>query len=303
MQEIRFFVAGKDVAAAEELLYALGASAVTLLEAGAVEFYEPLPGEMPLWPESFCCALFEDTDNSELIKMALENQLGQPLKNWQVQAVADTDWQRQLMANFQAQAFGEQQKIWIVPSWCEVPTAAETWLSLDPGIAFGTGEHPTTALCLAWLADHRQAIVGQKVLDYGSGSGILSIAAGKLGASRLYAVDNDPQALAATVKNAEANGLTVHACLPELLTEQGFAVIVANIYSRVLLALAGEFRRLLAPQGLLVLSGIWAHQQEQVASGFATPWQLLAQKEREGWGLLVLQKRLDGNAEPFQSIS
>ncbi len=293
MQELRFFISANDLTAAEELLYALGACAVTLLEAGDVEFYEPLPGEMPLWPESFCCALFEDTDNSELIKIALENQLGQPLKSWQVLAIADTDWQRQLMADFQAQAFGHDHKIWIVPSWCEVPKAAETWLSLDPGVAFGTGEHPTTALCLAWLADNRQAFVDKKVLDYGSGSGILTIAAGKLGASQLYAVDNDPQALEATSKNAEANALTVHTCLPEALTEQGFAVIIANIYSRILLELAVEFRRLLAPTGMLVLSGIWAHQRQTVAEGFAQDWEVVQEAELAGWGLLMLRLKTD----------
>lgn len=289
MQEIRFLIKAKDLEATEALLYALGAASVTLLEAGDIEFYEPLPGEMPLWPESFCCALFEDEHNAELIKIALENQLAEALENWQVVAVTETDWQRQLMADFQAQAFGEQQKIWIVPSWCEVPEEAETWLHLDPGLAFGTGEHPTTALCLAWLSDHRQAIVGQKVLDYGSGSGILTVAAGILGAAALYAVDNDPQALEATAKNAEANGVSVETCLPEALAEQGFAVIVANIYSRILLELAEEFRQRLHPNGLLVLSGIWAHQRQTVAEGFAKDWDVQEEAELAGWGLLVLR--------------
>src|SRR5690606_11288802 len=183
------------------------------------------------------------------------------------------------------------ERIWIVPSWHNVPpeaVQAPVCIRLDPGLAFGTGSHPTTHLCLAWLGDHVQT--GVSVLDYGCGSGILAIAASKLGASSVTGVDIDAQAVQSTLDNAEANQVDVQAVLPDALEPATFDLVVANILSNPLKVLAPMLCQRVAPGGRLALSGVLERQADEVAEAYA-PWiRLSVWRARDGWVCLHGQR-------------
>ena len=271
----------------EDALLELGALSVTLQDNADEPVFEPGIGETPLWSETRVVALFEEGTDPEAVIATLSGQL-QALPRWRAERVEDQAWERAWMDDFQPQRFGE--RLWVCPSWCEPPDPNGVILALDPGLAFGTGTHPTTALCLEWLDG--QPLAGATIVDYGCGSGILAIAALLLGAERAVAVDNDPQALIATRDNAERNGIAPErlvTCLPgELPAGIRAEVVVANILAGPLQQLAPTLNGLCAEGGRLALSGILNEQAEAVAAAYRPWFTLTAPTTRAEW------VRLDG---------
>jgi len=200
--------------------------------------------------------------------------------------VADQDWVRASQAQFQPLAVGP--RLWIGASWHEPPQAMPAVVRIDPGLAFGTGSHPSTRLVLAFLEDAVQG--GERVLDYGCGSGILAIAAAKLGAGRVDAVDVDPQAIAATRANAQANVVVVQACAPEALAPCRYDVVVANILALPLIVLAPALAARTEAGGAIALSGILESQGAEVATAYAPWFELRMVSVEEGWVLLAGKK-------------
>jgi ribosomal protein L11 methyltransferase len=268
-------------AVVEAALEALGALSITLMDSADVPILEPGVGETPLWPMISFEALFDaEIEQAELID-ALGDSLGS-LKPQQIQFrwVDDQDWERVWLDRFKPMPFGN--KLWIVPTGYAPPTQAQVVLHLDPGLAFGTGTHPTTAMCLQWLDG--LAWSDETVLDYGSGSGVLAVAALLLGAGAATAVDNDPQALLASAANAERNGVR------ERLLVQGIEAplarydrVVANILAGPLIDLAPTLMASLKPNGAFALSGILAEQAHWVERAYLPFAQQLSRAEQDGW--------------------
>lgn len=265
------FDSARDQAPAlEDALLELGAVSVTLQDNADEPVFEPGIGETPLWAQTRVLALFEEQAETDAVIAGLAQRLGQ-VPPWRAEQLADQAWERAWMADFQPMRFG--RRLWVCPSWCEPPDPNGVVLALDPGLAFGTGTHPTTALCLEWLDG--QQLQGATVLDYGCGSGILAIAALLLGADRAIAVDNDPQALLATRDNAERNGIAPERLLTYLPEQvpagQCAGVTVANILAGPLQSLAPTLAGLSANGAHLALSGILAEQAEAVSEAYR-PW-------------------------------
>jgi ribosomal protein L11 methyltransferase len=259
-----------------ERLDELGAVAVTFVGAGADEVLEPLPGEQPLWAVVRLEALFEIEADLRSIRQGLEAAGARVLD---VTLIEDADWQERWRAHAVRQRFGD--RLWVVPRDEPLPEDANATggaplavLRLDPGLAFGTGSHPTTRLCLTRLAT--LGLRGRRVLDFGCGSGILALAACLLGAREVVAIDHDPQALAATRDNAQYNGVGADQLRvgdQTLLDAAGvdagsFDVVVANILANPLVELASLLTRLLAPGGALVLSGLLVEQEGIIRSAY-----------------------------------
>jgi len=274
----------------EELSEALeetGALSITLTDKNDDPVLEPEPGTTPLWPDVIINALYDD---EQLAQLALQQfQQSHPQFNYSMNTVADQDWERAWMEDFKPQRFGH--RLWICPSWCEPPDPEAVNLILDPGLAFGTGTHPTTSLCLNWLD---QADLHDKtVIDYGCGSGILALAAIKLGATHVQAIDIDPQALQATKNNAERNAikdeyLTIG--LPAILTTP-VNTVIANILLAPLMRLANDFHTLLGDKGTLVVSGILTEQAPELIAIYRLLFDHLEQHNADGWSLLVFEKK------------
>ena len=261
-----------DSAAAEALSDAL-------VEAGA----QSVTVESPEGPRSVLSALFAPTgDPADSLRRALEACGQAPNLRYTVETVPDDDWVRRSQSQFTPIAL---DRLWIGASWHRVPASAELVLRIDPGLAFGTGSHPTTKLVLRFL--ERTLKGGERVLDYGCGSGVLAIAAGKLGASGIAAVDNDPQAVIVTHENSRANGVAVKACLPEALAPGRYDVIVANILAQPLIDLAPKLAAH-ADQGTrIALAGILDTQAAEVAEAYAGRFEMRVDARDEGWALLT----------------
>ena len=263
-----------------------GALSVTVEDAADDPVYEPLPGEIRTWPHNRVSALFPSAFDAVPLRETLTKLLGGHITGWRVEALAERDWERAWLDDFRPMRFGH--RLWVCPSNHEPPDPAGINLHLDPGLAFGTGTHPTTALCLEWLDGHAPPAT---LLDYGCGSGILAIAGLLLGADTAWTVDLDPQALTATRTNAERNGVTgrLHTRLPESVPDDlRCDLLLANILAGPLVTLAPGLAARLLPGGALVLSGILPEQADSVASAYR-PWcGELARSERDGW------VRLDG---------
>jgi len=259
---------------------------VTLEDADAGTVDEtPLFGEADhptaeLWPHSVANILLDaDADVPAVLAEAARLAGIAPPRDYRVETVAEQDWVRLTQSQFDPIPISP--RLWIVPTWHEAPDAAAINLKLDPGLAFGTGSHPTTRLCLRWLDAHLAG--GEMLLDYGCGSGILAIAAARLGAARVDGVDIDPQAVAAAVDNAALNGVEARFCLPGELPERQYDVVVANILTNPLKAmaplLAGRVRR----DGRLLLSGILAEQAQDVMDVYAEWFDFDPPATDEGW--------------------
>ncbi len=269
----------------------LGALAITLLDARDQPIYEPAPGKTPLWNRLTMQALFAGDADARTLLFALSAlQPGLDLSRAQVEQIDDRDWQRAWMDDFQPMRFGRQ--LWIVPSDHDVPEAAQATdaviLRLDPGLAFGSGSHATTALCLAWLEG--APLAGRQVLDFGCGSGVLAVAAARLGAGQVVAVDNDPQALTATADNAAANEVAQRLQIVAADDWQPAGdcdVVVANILANTLIELAPRLAAALTNDGLLALSGVLPEQQDEVVAAYAGLGIELATHEHDGWLLLA----------------
>ncbi len=252
-----------------ELLESAGAASVTLQDAADQPVLEPLPGETPLWDNLIMVGLFpaESDLTQVLLMLELQRNTG-AVSNIKLEQLEDKPWVREWMSNFHPMQFGE--RLWIYPSWSEPPDDASIKILLDPGLAFGTGNHPTTALCMEWLDG--EDLSGKTVLDYGCGSGILAIAAAKLGAGKIIATDIDPQALQATQDNAQRNGLpagAIHTCFPEDLEAVTYDIVVANILAGPLVKLSSSILGHLKPGGRLALSGILQEQVGMVSAAYA----------------------------------
>lgn len=264
----------------EDLMLELGAVSVTFMDAEDQPIFEPDLGTTPLWSQTHLLALFEGDTDAE----ALEQRV-QLLANglvYEVERLEDQEWERSWMDNFQPMRFG--QRLWIVPSWHEAPEPAAVNLLLDPGLAFGTGTHPTTSLCLQWLDG--EPVEGRQVLDFGCGSGILAIAALLLGAERAVGTDIDVQALEASRENANRNGIDptrFPLYLPADLPGEQADVVVANILAGPLVGLAEQITRLTRIGGRLALSGILAEQAEDVRAAYAGCFDLEPTATLDGW--------------------
>jgi ribosomal protein L11 methyltransferase len=279
---------------AEQLQFALedlGALAVTLEDAGDDALLEPAPGEQPLWRDSKVRALFDADADMGAVTAALHASLGEnaPLAP-ELVAVPDRQWETAWRAGFKPMRFGTH--LWVCPTDSEPPDAAAVIVRLDPGLAFGTGTHPTTALCLEWLAAEHPA--GKRVIDYGCGSGILAIAAAKLGATGVVAVDHDAQAITATRDNARANGVgqIVAATLSGESNDATGDVLIANILARPLTELAGRFANRVSPGGRIALAGVLENQGEALARQYARYFEMDEPLQRDGWILLSGTRRI-----------
>jgi ribosomal protein L11 methyltransferase len=260
-----------------ERLSESGAAAVTLEDAADQPIYEPDPGTTPLWRQTRVVGLFAAETDVE----ALAGEVCGTSSRWRVAPVEEKDWNRAWMDRFEPLRFGE--RLWIVPSWFEPPSPEAVNILLDPGLAFGTGTHPTTRLCLEWLDAHPPQ--DTTVVDYGCGSGILAIAAAKLGAARVVAVDNDPQALLATRENAKLNevGERIEANAPEERMEAAADLLVANILAKPLIELEPRFAKRLRAGGTVVLSGVLSEQAQEVIQAYAAHFAMHPPAELEGW--------------------
>lgn len=274
-----------------ELLFEqLGAVAVSLHDAADEPMLEPAPGETPLWQANRVTGLFTgDTDADALriaITQTLSDEIGDGLR---LERLGDRDWERAWLDRFRPMRFG--RRLWIRPSGHAVEQPDAVVVDLDPGLAFGTGTHPTTALCLRWLDAHD--LDGRDVIDFGCGSGILAIAALKLGARHAIGIDHDPQALLATrdnaLRNSVANALDV-----EHSEQSGGAaadIVIANILANVLIRLAPKIAGLLRPGAQLVMSGILQHQADEVMRVYAEQIEFEPTETDEDWVLLSGRRR------------
>ncbi|SFK25509.1 50S ribosomal protein L11 methyltransferase [Methylophaga sulfidovorans] len=255
-----------------------GAAAVTFEDDADQPIYEPDLGTTPLWTATRVVALFDAETNPDDVGNMLSTLVAD-IPPYRVEAVEDKDWEREWMDNFHPIQFGE--RLWICPSWHTPPAPDAVNIMLDPGLAFGTGTHPTTALCLNWL--DQADLKGKYVIDYGCGSGILAIAAALLGAERVIGVDTDPQALEATRANAERNGVEIEAYLPGDCPDEPCDLLLANILAGPLQTLAPLFATLTKPNAGLVLSGILQVQAQEVSDSYQSWFDMQAPAVKEDW--------------------
>lgn len=280
--QVRLAITPEQAETYEDALLEVGAVSVTFMDAEDQPIFEPDLGTTPLWSHTHLLALFEADTDADAVFAHLHLLTGAALPEHQAEVIADQDWERSWMDNFQPMRFG--QRLWIVPSWHAAPEPDAVNLLLDPGLAFGTGTHPTTALCLEWLDG--QDLEGCNLLDFGCGSGILAIAALLLGAKQAVGTDIDYQAIEASRDNAERNGIDASRLplyLPEQLPAEQADVVVANILAGPLVALAPQITSLVKPGGRLALSGILAEQGEDVAAAYAEAFDLDPLCIRDGW--------------------
>ena len=280
--QVRLAITPEQAETYEDALLEVGAVSVTFMDAEDQPIFEPDLGTTPLWSHTHLLALFEADTDADAVFAHLQLLTGAELPEHQTEVIADQDWERSWMDNFQPMRFG--QRLWIVPSWHAAPEPDAVNLLLDPGLAFGTGTHPTTALCLEWLDG--QDLQDSNVLDFGCGSGILAIAALLLGAKQAVGTDIDYQAIEASRDNAERNGIDASRFplyLPEQLPAEQADVVVANILAGPLVALAPQITSLVKPGGRLALSGILAEQGEDVAAAYADAFDLDPLCIRDGW--------------------
>lgn len=250
------------------MLTANGSQAVTYVDAKDTPMYEPKPGEIMLWPDTQVVGLFEaDVDMNGILKRLGKAKILGADFTYKLEPLEDKDWEREWMDNFHPMQFGE--RLWICPSWRDVPDPNAVNVMLDPGLAFGTGTHPTTALCLRWLDGID--MTNKTVVDFGCGSGILALAALKLGAKKVIGIDIDPQALQATEENARRNGVEdrLQVYLPENQPTLEADVVMANILSGPLLELQSIITGYCKSGGRIVLSGILAEQVNNIEQAYS----------------------------------
>ena len=250
-----------------------------LMEEGAQSVWIEEPGAPRIRVHAL---LAQDADSAALLGRAAA-ATGLAVPHFATRAIADEDWVRRTQAQFAPLCL--EDRLWIVPSWHDAPRdPGATVVRLDPGMAFGSGSHPSTRLVLGWLA--RRLGGGESVLDYGCGSGILAIAAAKLGAARVDGVDVDPQALATAVENARANGVALRVFPPERLPPGAYDVVVTNILSQPLIVLEPLLAARTRRGGRIALSGILSAQSAEVASAYAGDFTVHVAAAEEGWDLL-----------------
>lgn len=280
--QLRLAITPEQAPTYEDALLEVGAVSVTFMDAEDQPIFEPDLGTTPLWSHTHLLALFEADTDADALVAHLQLLTDGALPEHQIEHIEDQDWERSWMDGFAPMRFG--QRLWIVPSWHEAPQPDAVNLLLDPGLAFGTGTHPTTSLCLQWL--DAQPLEDCNVLDFGCGSGILAIAALLLGAPRAVGTDIDPQALEASRDNAQRNGIADErfpVYLPADLPQEPADVMVANILAGPLVSLAPQITSLVKPGGRLALSGILAEQADEVRATYAADFALDPTAVQDGW--------------------
>ncbi|MCX7099089.1 MAG: 50S ribosomal protein L11 methyltransferase [Methylococcales bacterium] len=260
----------------------LGAVSVTYMDAEDEPVYEPAIGETKIWSNTQVIALYElDADPGQIKSLVLQKFNNTDLHDWQLEAVDDQEWERAWMEHYKPMKFAD--RLWVCPTDQERYEPNTVCLTLDPGLAFGTGTHPTTALCLEWLASHE--VKDKTIIDYGCGSGILAVAAILLGGDCAHAVDIDPQAITATQSNALKNKVQdkINCYLPEQFSPFQADIVLANILAKPLIDMAGQIADLVAPGGQLVLSGILYEQAEAVISAYQPYINFRPLTQQEDW--------------------
>jgi ribosomal protein L11 methyltransferase len=268
-----------------DALMELGAVSVTFTETGEQEIFEPEIGTTPIWEQTRVMGLFDADVDLTPILLGLTQFLPEiPPSSYRVEQIEDKDWIREWMDQYKPMLFG--RNLWIVPSWLQAPDPQAVNLMLDPGMAFGTGTHPTTAMCLSWL--DLNAPQDLQVIDYGCGSGILAIAASKLGAKQVRGTDIDPQAITASQDNAERNQVGIDFQLVKNFKAQPADLLIANILAGPLKELATEFDRLVKPGGRLVLSGLLQSQADELVEHYRQfGFELDERKTQDEWALIA----------------
>ncbi|WP_417657679.1 50S ribosomal protein L11 methyltransferase [Pseudidiomarina aestuarii] len=287
MPWIQLTVAGSEQAAPHigELLEEQGAVAVTFRDAQDNPIFEPPRGEAVYWHETLITGLFDaEADLKPVIAALQASPHFTGGLDYKTDGLEDKDWEREWMDNFHPIRFGE--RLWVCPSWREIPDPAAVNILLDPGMAFGTGTHPTTALCLTWLDG--QDLTGKTVVDFGCGSGILAIAALLLGAERAIGIDIDQQALIASRDNAERNGVAdrLEVYLPSQQPELAADIVLANVLAGPLQDLASVISAYVGPQGDLVMSGILERQVSAVQAAYAPSFTFSPTQMSAEWAML-----------------
>lgn len=285
--ELAFDLEAPGAEAASDACFAAGALSVTLCEAreGENAVLEPAPGEVRLWPAIRLRALFPGEAGAATARRAVADALGLDPSTLDTRLIADRVWELEWREHFHAMRFG--RRLWVAPSHETVADTDAVVVRLDPGLAFGTGTHPTTAMCLEWLDAHLAR--GERVIDYGCGSGILALAAAKLGAARVECFDIDPQALAATAEGAAANGLADRVIVVHGAEElsRDADVLIANILAGPLRELAPRFAALVRASGRIVLSGLLEHEAVEVTETYRAWFDMRRFEVREPWAALA----------------
>ena len=286
-QELKFRVSSENALLVEEKLFSSGAAAVTFLDARNQPIFVEETDQMPLWEDICIVSLFsQDVNLDPIVQKLVHDHPAINSNDIDIHLINDQDWESKWMNDQKPQQFGN--RLWIYPSWITPSKNSVTNMILDPGLAFGTGSHPTTSLCLNWLDNN--LIPSQHIIDYGCGSGILAIAAALLGASKVYAVDNDPQAITATLSNMEKNRISnqsIQTFSPEALPHVKVDLLIANILANPLIQLSEIFSTLLKPSGKIVLSGILEEQVEKVSYHYRSYFELEEPQLNDGWALIA----------------
>tara|TARA_B100000029_G_scaffold19177_2_gene19229 strand:+ start:5512 stop:6393 length:882 start_codon:yes stop_codon:yes gene_type:complete len=286
-RQLKIQLKSEDASELEQTLFKSGALSISYLDAEDQPVFQKEPNSTPLWDNAFLLCLFDG--NVELDSLLADLKGNTRIlnnENLAVEVIEDKDWERSWMEDFKPMQFGE--KLWILPSWEIPPDPTAANLMLDPGLAFGSGTHTTTSLCLRWL--EKSAIDTKEVIDYGCGSGVLAIAAALLGAKKVHAVDNDPQAIAATLDNSYRNNIAegiITAYLPEALPELSPDILIANILAEPLIDLSLKFAGLVKPGGQIVLSGILEEQATSLLSCYKRSFDLDSPIIENEWVLIT----------------
>jgi len=290
---VRFDAPAREADAWSDALLGAGALAIDVADPAAgtpdetPQYGEPGEPGAALWPVSRLSALFAEGTDLPAALRAASAVVALPVPAHESYVVAEQDWVRATQAQFGPIRITEN--FWIVPTWVQPPQPDALNLRLDPGLAFGTGSHPTTCLCLEWMHEHVRP--GASLLDYGCGSGILAIAGARLGAGRVTGTDVDPQAMRASEENARANGIEATFVLPDALAPGSFEIVVANILANPLTLLAPALALRVRAGGRIALSGILEPQADAVAAAYARWFTIRSWKSRDGWVLLAGERR------------
>ena len=283
--QIEFNIAKDDLAETEKILESYQPLSISMQGFGEEKIYEPLPGEMPIWEKIRVKAMYQNIKNLSDLENEIINKTNiKILNNKVVKAIGKKDWQEEWMQSSKPMRFGE--KLWIYPDHLIDNLEGKVCVNLNPGLAFGTGSHPTTRLCLEWL--EKSNLDQKSVLDYGCGSGILGISAIKLGAKSVTAIDLDPQAVIASKNNAEKNHVQQEIEITDnnKTIEKNFNIIVANILAKPLIELAPYFYKKLNKEGAICLSGILEGQINIIKDAYLKYFNLSEIKIKDGWVMM-----------------
>jgi ribosomal protein L11 methyltransferase len=287
--QLRVNTTEKHAETVSDMLMSWGAQAVSFVDAKDTPIYEPMPGEVIYWANTVVVGLFDAEHNMARVIAQLEKvSLFKNGVQYKVEQLEDKDWEREWMDNFHPIKFGN--RLWVCPSWRDIPEPDAVNVMLDPGLAFGTGTHPTTALCMEWLDS--QDLKDSTIVDFGCGSGILGIAALKLGGKRVVGIDIDPQAIEASKANAERNQVAgkIELYLPKDQPQLQADVVVANILAGPLAQLSEIISAYVKPGGLLALSGILESQADSVMEAYKHEFDFAPVAVKDEWVRLSAKK-------------